>query len=135
MSTAALTPRSFVETFLDGSDVLPIGAHVATRCPVCDASHSLRINAFGTANCGSCGADPEGLALALDVAPATIHAHLDAIAAATASAPEPATAIARASGADALTSRLLTRSQLATLPPPEPLIAGTINRRSLAFVA
>lgn len=130
------TLASFIDRYFPDPDPVVSADTVAVRCPVCDRPHALRVRAFpeisGAMILCSCGATSDAIAAALDVPASTFDAHLGAVSV-SGSATLSGTIL---DAPDAATlPGLLTRSGLASIPPAEPLIADTLNRRTLAFMA
>ncbi|MDQ2826658.1 MAG: helicase RepA family protein [Actinomycetota bacterium] len=130
------TLRAFIDEHLPGADPLPVPHGFAVRCPVCESPHALRLRVFpetpGAAlYCSRCTATGQSIAETIGLAEDTFDALLEGITAPASGAHTGP----RGEDAGTLASRVLTRSQLADLPSPEPLIEGTINRRTVSFVA
>lgn len=131
------TPRSFAARYLRGQRLdLTDGGLLAT-CPACSTINSFRIDADASGAYVACSAgsdtaspcDATAFAAALDLHVDDFTALLESI------RPEQAAASASPAPRTSLRDRIGRRSDLATLEALEPLIADTVLRKTLTFMA
>lgn len=132
-----MSPRSFAVQFLPGATVPTLDGGLLATCPACSTVNAFRVDADASGGYVSCAARPdtETRCTATDFATAL---SLDVIAfddLVGSLRPAGAALVVKPAARVSLRDRVIPRSGLRDLPTLESLIADTILRRTLTFLA